>query len=474
MHTHTIHLRQHTPIIHFQHDQHGATLRATELKPKLDKYIMEKLLRDKNIPIDPHKSIHEQFKAHAKQNDWLKWLVGKGKAEHVALDYKVRIVPLNQVKDYSISQPIRNNEDSNRDRENKKIEVKPYPMYFANMGKTPAEKDVLKNGRIGNVAITFTSFYNELLTQITDQDLICSFFFRENFGTRQSKGFGCFYPMDARGNDFPVAPLKSDSIFHFQLNTQKFRNEIDRGLNNTVKQEQWIECDPISRIFKALEWFYQSLRNGINYKVGGQNLYLKPSVFQYAKDKHNLPWDKRSVKGVFFNTQLRKQQGDHPSSEPLHFYPPRTPLVHWDFKDLLGFSSAESWRSYDSTLTKSFGVQYFEKGKSKEEKDLTRFKSPMRFHIMNRGEGIFDIWFWMEKIPANYKKAKVNFECGSKKTTFQMADMFDENGFLHYLFSQKNTQGKYISTLDKRLEKRFNNAPHAKVLTEIYNNIAKP
>jgi len=29
-------LKQHTPIIHFQHDQDGATLRATEVKPKLD------------------------------------------------------------------------------------------------------------------------------------------------------------------------------------------------------------------------------------------------------------------------------------------------------------------------------------------------------------------------------------------------------------------------------------------------------
>ena len=30
-----------TPIIHFQHDQAGATLRATEVKPKLDKYLLK-------------------------------------------------------------------------------------------------------------------------------------------------------------------------------------------------------------------------------------------------------------------------------------------------------------------------------------------------------------------------------------------------------------------------------------------------
>ena len=36
-------LEQQTPIIHFQHDQKGATLRATEVKPKLDRFILSKM-----------------------------------------------------------------------------------------------------------------------------------------------------------------------------------------------------------------------------------------------------------------------------------------------------------------------------------------------------------------------------------------------------------------------------------------------
>ena len=36
-------LKQHTPIIHFQSDQKGATLRATDLKPKLDRFLIEQL-----------------------------------------------------------------------------------------------------------------------------------------------------------------------------------------------------------------------------------------------------------------------------------------------------------------------------------------------------------------------------------------------------------------------------------------------
>lgn len=48
-------LKQHTPLIHFQHDQHGATLRASELKPKLDKFLIRKLGLTEDKMIDGKK-----------------------------------------------------------------------------------------------------------------------------------------------------------------------------------------------------------------------------------------------------------------------------------------------------------------------------------------------------------------------------------------------------------------------------------
>ncbi|MDZ4679328.1 MAG: hypothetical protein SGI94_02725, partial [Saprospiraceae bacterium] len=68
----TIPLKQHTPLIHFQHEQAGATLRATEVKPKLDKYLIE----------------------HAFDSDaskYARFLVGGKNAEHKALDYKLSV-----------------------------------------------------------------------------------------------------------------------------------------------------------------------------------------------------------------------------------------------------------------------------------------------------------------------------------------------------------------------------------------------
>ena len=73
MKTLTVTLKQHTPLIHFQHDQYGATLRASEVKPKLDKFILTKLGENEG---------YEKGCNIAKNKGWL---VGKG--EHDALNY---------------------------------------------------------------------------------------------------------------------------------------------------------------------------------------------------------------------------------------------------------------------------------------------------------------------------------------------------------------------------------------------------
>ena len=78
-----IKLKQHTPLIHFQYDQEGATLRASEVKPKLDKFILTRLGKEHGYAAD---KAYDAGKEIAKQYGWL---VGKG--DHPALDYKVSI-----------------------------------------------------------------------------------------------------------------------------------------------------------------------------------------------------------------------------------------------------------------------------------------------------------------------------------------------------------------------------------------------
>ncbi|MEG1106971.1 MAG: hypothetical protein RSE20_09570, partial [Eubacterium sp.] len=64
-----IHLTQITPLIHFQSEEPGACLRASEVKPKLDRFIINELKRS-NVKIIPSFYIDE--------------------ANSEALDYKMR------------------------------------------------------------------------------------------------------------------------------------------------------------------------------------------------------------------------------------------------------------------------------------------------------------------------------------------------------------------------------------------------
>ena len=64
-------LKQHTPIIHFLPDQPGATLRATELKPKLDKFLIKYAFHEN----------FEEYKYHL-----IGWKDGKQEA-----DFKARL-----------------------------------------------------------------------------------------------------------------------------------------------------------------------------------------------------------------------------------------------------------------------------------------------------------------------------------------------------------------------------------------------
>ena len=43
IHKKTIKLKQHTPLLHFQSNEEGATLRVSEVKPRLDKFLLEQL-----------------------------------------------------------------------------------------------------------------------------------------------------------------------------------------------------------------------------------------------------------------------------------------------------------------------------------------------------------------------------------------------------------------------------------------------
>ncbi len=153
-HKTVLNIRQHTPLIHFQSDQRGATLRATELKPKLDRFLIEQVFCN-----DEEK--YGKFLIQGKES---------------SLDYKVAIQ-----QDLSSSTEIPERGS----------------LFFGNMKpKSTSEEEwrTLKKRfkqHKENFKITIFSFKRGLVDVIESN--FEKFLAQTNFGTRQSKGFGSFY-----------------------------------------------------------------------------------------------------------------------------------------------------------------------------------------------------------------------------------------------------------------------------------------
>lgn len=171
-------LKQHTPIIHFQSGQAGATLRATELKPKLDRYLIKYVF----------KNDESQYK---------KYLVDK---DRDALNYQVKIEAIDNKISTIETLDYRGKEQSD-------------PLFFGNMGDGEKKKFALAK----ELKIEFISFIPEVTKAIKEN--FEAFLAQTNFGTRQSKGFGSFY-LD-KSFDKSLIPYK---VYSFSSN--KFKSDI--------------------------------------------------------------------------------------------------------------------------------------------------------------------------------------------------------------------------------------------------------
>lgn len=195
-------LKQHTPIIHFQWEQEGATLRATELKPKLDKYIRKKYYNDDG-------------------NIWLK--------------YQVRIK-------YLISSTI--------------SEIHRDSMFFGNLMQPKHKKKKEIYG--AELELRFNTYFNKTLKKQIEETLpICLAL--ENFGTRNNKGNGCFFIKDTTIDDFE-AVLKQNAqsfVYYWDCNSsdalfsiKTVYSLLKSGINLSIRNDTTYYKSLLSKYFK--------------------------------------------------------------------------------------------------------------------------------------------------------------------------------------------------------------------------------
>lgn len=225
MKTLTVKLKQHTPLIHFQHYQEGATLRASEVKPRLDRYILEKL----------GKGNYTEGCSMAAEK---KWLVGANplKKEHFALNYKIKIIPKDK-KDFSLK--IKTN------KKGKKV-TEVFPLILSNMGGKDDEMDLVNFSMYENIELTFNCFLDSIYNLIRNN--VISFFANNNFGQRSNKGFG----------SFSVIQITDDSGKTKSINNFEYIEEgtlyLDFPIDNIDKLYSQ------KNIFKNIELFWKNIK----------------------------------------------------------------------------------------------------------------------------------------------------------------------------------------------------------------------
>ena len=234
-----------SPLIHFQPNDCGATLRASEVKPKLDRFLINK----ENI---------------TKENNKIFFVDPK----HDALNYKMKII-------------------------SEKCDIKKYSIFYGNQKKS---EDKEKKGIFSNPTVTIICCNKELRGLIENN--IVEFFYVTNFGTMQDKGFGSFIIEGTSGekNDY-MESLKQ------YYNTKCYELILKKNYANNNIEERSIDQ------FKIIKSFYEIMKSGQNmpkryiksyltiymkknFGIDGEKKWLKlnkigPNICKNEKNKKN-------------------------------------------------------------------------------------------------------------------------------------------------------------------------------------------
>jgi hypothetical protein len=401
-------LKQHTPLIHFQHDQDGATLRATEVKPKLDKYLLEMLFGNDFESVKMFLTGYtkeKEMEIKRKFNDGFK-----------ALDYKVLIVA--NPKDIEII-PI------------DELPKSKFPCFFGNMGDENKKDPKRFSYTSEPIQIVFKTYHKKIADSLKTE--VPNFFARHNFGTRQSKGFGSFY-INEIDEKYEIPGLYS--FFTSIAGPKEF-----------------------SKLFKDIELVHKVLRSGINDKGrGGVSLfYMKPLIWQYFRKK-GISWEKRKIKQEFYNSELNHQMKDHEIEIdledrihwPLYFHGEEYKIV----KDLLGLSSLENWREPYKTEIR------------KESDSIDRMKSPFFYKPIKTGDR-FNIFIDFDLFNNDFLNAEFKIKSRSNEFSLTTAAIFDVDDFFSWCFSGANI----LKLIDERYRESPKAKEIQKIFTELRSNI---
>lgn len=207
----TVTLKQHTPLLHFQPMQRGACLRASEVKPKLDKFL---------------------WKTLGKDNVKKEWLIKEGKEDCKALNYKLRIEPIGEMDEIHLK--VKRSVEKGT---LKNDTISGAPLYTTENYPSPTNSLIMGNigGRIEESVLNFKIAKKLKLTFLVKneelEDKIASvmyeFFGTFCFGNRTSKGFGSYEVLDIDKYKYEDEGIDFLYMISYKLQSKSYYHSMD-------------------------------------------------------------------------------------------------------------------------------------------------------------------------------------------------------------------------------------------------------
>jgi hypothetical protein len=339
-------LRQHTPIIHFQHHQDGATLRASEVKPKLDRFLIRKVTE-------------EICKTKG-------WFVGNG--EHPALDYKISFTSTDSWEHPAELPKLRKGE-LDFDNRTGNLRMEQIPSYFGNMGEENLKEPKKLVFSRTDIECKIFCFHTELIDILKQK--LNEFFFWHNFGTRQSKGFGSFSLTSING--LPIQGLAFP--YAFEVSTTGDNNFSTRFKKSNIDKLTQANLTAHWQLFRSIDLFHKAIKSGYNVNDN----YVKSALFLFFEDK-KIQWDKRSIKQEYVDRTITNLFNS--KSDNGHFF-----LV----RDLLGLAVESEWKQTAGSPKIT-----------KENSEIDRYKSPIIYKPIRINEGTFKVYVGFTNLDDNF------------------------------------------------------------------------
>lgn len=366
-----INLKQHTPIIHFQGNQDGATIRATELKPKLDRFIISKLeFIDEDLFINYKKYVDILKKSIEEKSNSL---------------YKIKVCSTIKEK---IKHGTYISKNDIKEYEKKGILPVSKVSYFGD-----------------NISLNFTDLRIEIFSYDTNMSkfigrVVPIFLVVENFGSRQNKGFGSFTDLNITEKDF-----KRILINHEKMLRQENYNIYEyKNIENIENQ------DPL----KIIQSFYQ------NFKSGTNKPYVKSKLCMYMKKEKSICWEKRKIKKTLNEDKYKSYycylKDDHKSC-----IQDSTENEEYRFiRAMLGLAENYIFDTDDKDKKYVFTVK-------DSNRKIERFQSPIFFKVFNNR-----IYMIIRSIPEELYDREFNiiFSTKTKKSRTETETIIVDDSFM--------------------------------------------